>query len=105
MKKTKIIQIPFYDGNQLHYPSYTEVNWVDNFEFVDTLILQGYQRGCSAAFFALESETTGKKYTMFLSDMLDVIKCSSIDHGKVNGTWTFCKKGQNYGVRLIAKDE
>lgn len=48
----KDYQIPFYQGNQLHYAgSHMSIQWVDNFEFDDQLTFIDYARGRSAAYF------------------------------------------------------
>jgi hypothetical protein len=94
----KDYDIPFdKTGNQLHYPQY-EVEWRCNCVFGDMLEITGIQRGQSAAYFHLQSKSTGKKYTMFIRDMLDLIQKTIIDHGIVNARWTFCKRGLNYGI-------
>jgi hypothetical protein len=74
--------------------------WKENYEFEDTLFLDGMSRGRSAANFQFKSKTTGKRYNVFMTDMVDIFNKSNINHGYVSGTWTFCKRGSNYGLRL-----
>lgn len=99
-------QIPFdnEDGNQLHYPETyfmgKKLVWKDNYTFEDTLIYKGYSRGRSAAYFNFRN-IAGKTFTMFLKDFDHAIK--HMVNGAFSGTFTFTKRGQNYGVKLIGK--
>lgn len=98
MKNTSVLKIPFdMEGNQKHFPPYNVI-WRDNFVFEDTISYDGYSRGRSAAYFHFKG-TNDKSMTMFLSDFEDVIPY--LNNGKVSGKFTFCKKGQNYGVKMI----
>ena len=75
--------------------------FVPNFEFEDTLIFKHFSRGRSSVKAHFESQNTGKKYEMFISDLEDVILNNSLTNGRVSGKFTFVKKGQNYGVLLL----
>jgi hypothetical protein len=83
------------------YIEVDEIIWKENYEFDDTLILTGMSRGRSAANFNLQSETNSKNYNLFMTDIVDMIKNANIFKGKVKGKWTFVKRGQNYGIKLI----
>ena len=103
MSKRKY-KIPFdANGSQLHYAENWEHNvlWKDNYEFEDTLVFVSMQRGQSAAYFNLVSKTTDKCYTMFMKDIIEVIRNCRIDKGEIVGKWTFTKRGQNYGIALV----
>jgi hypothetical protein len=78
-----------------------DIVWKENFEFEDTLELTGMSRGRSAANFNLKSITDGKNYNLFMTDTVDLIQNSTINKGKITGRWTFCKRGQNYGVKIV----
>lgn len=87
---------------------YVEVDaivWKENYEFEDTLVLTGMSRGRSAANFNLKSETDSKDYNLFMTDIVDMIKMADINKGKVKGLWTFVKRGQNYGIKLIEQKD
>jgi hypothetical protein len=93
MKTKKVIEIPFdEDGNQLHYPYFfpTVKEWKNNTEFIDNLIFMNFCRGRSAAYAELKSKTSGKKYTMFLSDLENCFE--NFKNGEIKGLFTFCKK-------------
>jgi hypothetical protein len=110
----KTYQIPFdKNGNQMHYP---EPSWLwnkdgtsrqipptlkDNYVFEDTLIIEDFSRGRSAAYIEAKSATTGKGFTIFLKDLLDIIKNETISKGVVQGKWTFCKRGSNFGLKRV----
>lgn len=75
--------------------------FVPNFEFEDTLLFERFSRGRSSVKAHFVSCSTSKKYEMFISDLEDVIKANCLINGKINGKFTFAKKGQNYGVKLL----
>jgi hypothetical protein len=90
--------ISFWDGGQRFAEIYG-YKYVDNFEWEDTLEYESFGRGTSAAHLYFKSTITGKSYQMFLKDFEDIVKL--LVDGKVSGIWTFCKRGQNYGVKLL----
>jgi hypothetical protein len=106
MKKYKG-KIPFDKGGNLlnYYPGYGEVVWVDNFENHFNFQLEGYGRGRSSVTFDFKCKDTGAAYSMFVSDMVDMLLKIKLDHGAVSGWFTFCKKGQNYGLVFISDDK
>ena len=103
-------QIPFdKSGNQQDYPSSWYVgeypnhkavgpNFVDNFEFTDTLTYRTYGKGRSSIGFEMV-RSDGTTVNMFVSDFHIVI--SHMVNGKVTGRFTFIKKGMNYGCKLL----
>lgn len=115
---TGAYQIPFdRSGNQLHWPD-PEYEWPEgygqgkprvqvspvwqvNSTFGDVLTFDGYSRGRSAAYFGF-TRLDGKKVTMFLAEFTDVVP--HMVKGKIGGTFTFVKRGQNYGVKLVEAD-
>ena len=96
-----ITDVPFdKDGNQLHYEWDTHRPvWVDNFEFTDVLTFDGFHRGRSAAYFTFMRKSNGKKVTVFLKDLCAFFPY--FDKGGIYARFTFCKRGQNYGCRLV----
>lgn len=122
MRPPKIIEVPFDElGNQLAYPisswrripDHPKANsqgWVtlgcvmeQNFEFDATLEFEEISTGRSAVRFHFVDVNTGKKYVMFLTDAQDIIK--KLEKGKISGRWTFCKKGANFGVKLVENED
>lgn len=98
----KNYQIPFDNRGMQQYPyEYSEgFHWEDNRVFDATLTLGGSCRGRSAAGFVFV-DGNGQQYYMFMSDMADLLFNAVLDHGKISGTWTFCKRGMNYGLKLV----
>lgn len=78
--------------------------FVPNFECKDTLIFSGFSRGRSSVKAHFISEYTGLKYEMFISDFDDVLKSNSIHNCRIKGTFTFVKRGANYGIALLNKE-
>lgn len=125
--KKGIYKIPFdKDGNQQDYPQAWYVptgemrkykdwqnieretpetkaagpDWVTNYEFEDTLELVSYGRGRSSVTFTLK-RTDGKTISMFVSDFFDA--AHKMNNGKITGRFTFVKKGQNYGCKMVGE--
>lgn len=95
-------QIPFDEnGNMREYPNhYGDTFWRDNDPFHADMQVIGYERGRSAVRVILK-DSTERKWPMFISDLVDLIKTSDILDGKVSGQWVGTKKGQNYGIKRI----
>ena len=96
-------KIPFdKHGNQLHYPDFRLHHWEDNFEFPGPVRVTGYARGCSAAYFEGRVES-GRSLIIFLTDFEEMLP--HLAGGSANGRFTFVKRGQNYGVKMISEPE
>jgi len=94
-------KIPFDSaGNQLDYAGYGCAEMRENFEFNDTLTFQSYGRGRSSVTFTMKRFGTNTNVSMFVSDFSDIV--NKMNHGAITGTFTFVKKGQNYGCKLVA---
>lgn len=98
----KSYQIPFdAKGNMLAYDAGWETNIKkDVYTFSEEMSITGYSRGRSSAQFIL-IDSKGKTYRMFLSDTFDMLSRADISKGKVSGSWTFVKKGANYGLQFV----
>lgn len=79
---------------------YNRVIWIPNYAKKDTLVYDTYGRGRSAAYFYFKSSLTGRKVTVFMTDMNDSFIPNMV-RGEVSGTFTFCKRGGNYGCVRI----
>lgn len=91
--------IPFdEDGNQMDYYYGWKGTLRDNFEFEDTLKLVGYSKGRSSVGFTFE-RSDGTTVNFFLSDFFAI--AHKLVDGRITGRFTFVKKGQNYGCRMI----
>ena len=100
-------QIPFDpDGNQLHYPTSWNgtPTWKNNYSFNDSLKIERMTSGYSAKYYKAISTTTGKRFTIFVRDLIDIIEHAEIKDGVMTGTWTFVKRGQNYGVAILENE-
>ena len=78
-----------------------QFKWVPNHLWSDTINIIDYERGNSAARFVLLSEVTGKRYYMFMTDMLYMIKTHNIEKGRISGAFTYVKRGKNYGIKTV----
>lgn len=99
---------------QLDYEIYKVDNWLDNTQFIATLKFLSMSRGRSAANFeGVLQELRGGEYNLraflegchvniFMTDMLDIVRKTDIFHGRtLPAVWTFCKRGNNYGLRWV----
>jgi hypothetical protein len=118
MKKTKSkkakkvsYQIPFDSkGNMCKYSHDTNiVEWRDPEPFEDTLYFLKFERGRSAAHAIFEAEEGPKTprhgitFQVFLTDLADMMQ-HFVSDGRtatITGRFTFCKRGQNFGVKLV----
>lgn len=120
MGSKKSYQIPFSrNGSLLTYPEYEHQYvgpgngdrghdnsilihppvWKDNYEFTGTLEFDHFSRGRSAAHAIFKDPSDDTEYTMFLTDLGDAIP--NMGGGFLIGTFTFVKRGQNYGIKFL----
>jgi len=76
------------------------IDWRPNYTFKDTLTIVDYYKGRSAIHITVK-DSNGVKYNMFLSAFWWVVTNLTIKNGKVDGEWTFVKRGANYGLGHI----
>lgn len=99
----KDLKIPFdTDGNMLDYPI-GKINKVKNHIFYDMMRITNCIRGRSSVRIILINPN-GKKYSMFLSSFIKMVKETDILEGQVEGYWYFVKKGANYGLEYLKKE-
>lgn len=103
-------QVPYdAEGNLLHYSgqsynyttrSYQDTSvWLDNEPFQAEMELVTFGRGRSAATFHWKKVDDGRKFPMFMTDMVDLIKFGSVINGRTPlQKWVVVKRGQNYGL-------
>lgn len=94
-------EIPFTkDGNLCDYPDWRVSEWKPNYDFDATISVESFSRGRSAANFDVKDEN-GKMYNVFMTDFLDMVKHKDFKAGLLTAKFTFCKRGQNYGMKLV----
>jgi hypothetical protein len=100
MAKVGNYEIPFDPkGNQVHYfERYYQHEYHPNFEFDDTLTFLHFNRGRSAAYAAFQ-RSNGTQVTVFLTDLEPMLP--RMAGGHISGRFTFTKRGQNYGCRVL----
>lgn len=92
-------------GSLEYYPfNDTNLEWVKNKVFEETLEYIGYSRGRSSATFQFK-DSTGADYSIFMKDMNDLLMTKDIINGEIKGFWTYCKRGKNFGIRLATEKE
>lgn len=94
------------DGSLLEYapngPDHSDrdIDWRDNEPWKDALQVTTIARGHSAARFVWES-ADGRKFPMFMIDMLATAQYGIGPTGLVSGEWIVVKRGANYGIALM----
>ena len=77
-----------------------DFQWRDNNSFQDVLTFTGFSRGRSAARGVFHSKTHNCPVEMFLTDLTPDMKL--LVGGRLEGTFHFCKRGQNFGIQRVA---
>jgi len=115
---SKDFYIPFdKDGNLLGHFEYDLDSWVllnakntenleingnrivKNFTFEDTLTYESLGRGK-----LIFRTSKGLRVEMFLNDSGDISgNYGCLSESKITGMWTFCRRGNHYGVKLIKR--
>lgn len=97
------LKVPFNkEGNMLGYQYDGNIfEWKDNFEFKDELCFECFMRGQSSAKAVFCSNLNKNKYFVFLTDLDKIIKHGIEENGIIKGTFTFSKRGNNYGIKLL----
>lgn len=103
------MMIPFSrkTGNMLDYSWDTvgEDNqrtvWKENYEFDDVLEFTHFTRGRSSVKAHFKSLSDGKLYEMFITDFEKMLLAGRLDRAQVCGRFTFCKRGANYGIKVL----
>jgi len=90
--------ICWWSGMQRYMDKYN-LRWEDNYEFEDILKYSGFSRGNSSCTIQFRSINSGKEYTMFMKELNDCI--DKLVEGKLTGKFTFCKRGENYGIKYL----
>ena len=77
-----------------------ESDWKD-VRFNGSLCIVGIVRGRSAAHFEAYDKQANKKYTIFLTDFLDMLQAGDVNDASITGEFKVMKRGRNFGVRLV----
>jgi len=107
MPKIPDIKVPLKkNGDLIGYPESYYLNgqryspdFSPNRVFEADIEITSYSRGRSSAKFDAQDKKTGRRYEIFLVDMLEILQKCNIQHGLVKHRfWHFVKRGQNYGI-------
>lgn len=69
-----------------------------NYVFSDTLTYSHYEKGRSAVNFIF-NRSDNRMVSIFITDFEQMLK--KLIDGKITGQFTFCKRGANYGCKLV----
>lgn len=106
MTKEPTYEVPFDSrGWLMHYARknggyFSADKWVKPHEFSAKLKLERMSVGRSSKL-AIWKSSDDIEYPMFISDLLYLIKNTTIKKGVVSGVFTQCKRGQNYGIKYL----
>ncbi|MGW1743947.1 hypothetical protein ACWCPQ_34715 [Nocardia sp. NPDC001965] len=79
--------------------------WRPNEPFKVALRVVGTERGQSAARFVLKDTASGVRYPLSMTELLAIVQMTTIERGVVLGRCVGCKRGANYGIRLLSQEE
>ena len=93
-----------YEEGEYTFSMWNETTvWKPNKIFDDELEYIGYGRGRSSIKLYFKSRLSNKEYEMFMSDFNKLMIDGKFDN-PLKGKFTFCKRGLNYGIKLIEKE-
>lgn len=119
MAKKKTWMVPLIKGTNIAWTEIRNSYGVEldecvpeDYKFDATIefigICKGYGSGCKVfvkdierTYINKKGETKQVEYGVFLVDSYIIIK--NMDHGVMTGTFTVCKRGQDYGIKLITE--
>lgn len=115
MKKEILVPVK-EDGSLLSYVSRREIEkgevWgCGTFQmlkptpFEATLELHDFGRGRSSVTFEFTNKDTGATYPMFVKEMFTLVRQNKLNCGVISGWWVFIKRGTNYGIKFLGKDD
>lgn len=108
-KRKEELIVPYFEGRPCWWAYDKRDEERPNIPFEETFYIMGFTRGCSSCKMLLrrtadyainQDECAYPKidYEVFMSDSTEIIR--KMTNGTIKGTFEFCKKGQNYGIRL-----
>ena len=105
MSKTKL-EVPFdKEGNMSGYDYGFTESWLAlDHTFDASMKYIGYTKGRSSVKMLFIDIVTDRQYEMFLNEFDRLIKLGEIDDSYLSGKFGFSKKGVNYGLRFINKE-
>lgn len=86
---------------EIVFPNGEKELWKPNEEIELTLRYKGYGRGRSAVTFYWIDQN-GYSYPMFIKDFDELVKLN-IGTSEIHGTFTYIKRGANYGIKFLKK--
>jgi hypothetical protein len=81
-----------------------DIVWKDNYEFDGQLMIAKMYKYANTLKVTLCGEN-GEEYPMFFKDFTFMVNNATIDYGEVSGRWTFTKRGNSFGIKMIVKNE
>ena len=79
------------------------IEWRDNYEFGAVMQLEYFIGRSSCNYITLEDCESDKKYSMFIPDFFKMAQTTKIDHGFIDGIWTFRQVGRNFGIKYVGE--
>lgn len=95
------------DENMLKYVSMSYPNedghfkWIENHVWHDTIKILEMDHEANDSQFIVRSEISGKKYYMFMKDILSMMKDSIVESGSIQSNFTYVQRGRHYGIRKV----
>lgn len=105
LKKITMIPVTKDDGNMLKCVNMSYPNddghfkWIENYVWHDIIKIIEMDHDNSDSQFIVKSEISGKKYYMFMNDLLNMMRNSLVESGSIHGNFTYVQYGHNYGIK------
>jgi hypothetical protein len=99
-------QVPFLKDNGFMTSIFNEqwmkdiVYWKDNYVFEAKLVFDRFDYKKN---WVVVDPVDNREYTMFPSEVMDLLYNGDVLKGDVTGKWTFMKRGSCYGIRYLGK--
>lgn len=78
---------------------------VDNYEFEDTLRFERFVRTNGSHYVVWKSNSNRKEYSMPMDEFERILEKFVIKLGYIRGKWTFRKRNQCQGIRLMSSSK
>jgi hypothetical protein len=95
-------KVPFTPGKGMARYGNAEV---DNYVFSEVLGIDFITTTRSSAIVHLVSVITENRYTMFVTEFNELLRAKKFKNGCINGSFTFVKRGNSFGIRLLSDEE
>jgi hypothetical protein len=100
----KYLPISHQSGNMIDYTGRSVKEFDMEYTFSDTLMVDTYHRGRSAAQIVVK-DSNGRKFYFTLSKFVEILQKSQIVKGAITGKFKFVKQGANFSLAMVFNED